>query len=114
MAMPSRVTALSSPFRAGLVTLWLLTLSGCAPTLALVGMQQVEQVARRQCEQMPSMAQRNQCLRDVDKSTPADMRPRQPLGGSPQPDAAEQLERERRQQEALCIRREGQAPWCPN
>lgn len=95
---------------------WLPGLFGCAETAAWLGTMQVQQTAHRHCEQMPSMEQRNQCLRNMDTTLPQDSLRLRPLPGSamPQP-APEPSEQEQvRRREALCIRREGQAPLCPN
>ncbi|MBM3387570.1 MAG: hypothetical protein FJY36_07890 [Betaproteobacteria bacterium] len=59
------------------------------------------------------MEQRNRCLQSFDTTAPKDLRPRAPLtleAATP----SEPAEAGRKRREALCIRREGQAPLCPN
>lgn len=88
-------------------------LSACAPGVAFVAQAHVQETAHRQCQQMPSMEQRNQCLQSFDKTTPKDLRPRAPMTFTAPPvEVSPEVERQRR--EALCIRREGQPPLCPN
>ena len=90
-----------------------LLLSACASGVAVVTQAHVEATARRHCEQMPSMDQRNQCLQAFDTTAPKDLRPRAPMRLSPSPTESS-AEQERQRSDALCIRREGQAPLCPN
>ena len=93
----------------------MLGLSACAELVALLGVWAVDHAAHLHCEQIPSMEQRNQCLRNMDQTTPQDMRPRSSFGAaSRQPAAAPSEEEQMRRRDALCIRREGLPPLCPN
>jgi len=86
-------------------------LIACAPNVALLG-QMVVESRKSECERLPALEQRNQCLRAMDSTQPEGRPPRAPFttpAPAPEPSAEEQA----RRLQALCIRREGQAPLCP-